>query len=296
MKKLLLSAITASLLLTTAGVAKEQAAKDATVKEVKKIAISNAKEDAGKHQTKLAAEAIESLKFAQSAVVALEHKDAKKATKDLENALGKLEVILVAKDAPKLLPVNNLIKIQEFVGTAKDVDVILKKVKKMLDDGKVQEARALMIPLSSEIDITVVSLPLASYPDALKLAAQYVHDNKLEKAKEVLYIALSTFTEVTEIVPIPLLESADLINAALRIAKEDKERALKHLDVASDALDVAEKLGYVSESTTTYKMLHEKIKEVQKEIKGKNKAEKLFESLMEKLKEFKSKVISLNEK
>jgi len=296
MKKLLLSAITASLLLTTAGVAKEQAAKDATVKEVKKIAISNAKEDARNHQTKLAAEAIESLKFAQQAVVALEHKDAKKATEDLEKALGKLEVILAAKDAPKLLPVNNLIRVQEFVGTAKDVDVILKKVKKMLDDGKVQEARALMIPLSSEIDITVVSLPLASYPDALKLAAQYVHDNKLEKAKEVLYIALSTFTEVTEIVPIPLLESADLINVALRIAKEDKERALKYLDAASDALDVAEKLGYVSESATTYKMLHEKIKEVQKEIKGKNKAEKLFESLTEKLKEFKSKVISFNEK
>ena len=296
MKKLLLSAITASLLLTTAGVAKEQAAKDATVKEVKKIAISNAKEDAGNHQTKLAAEAIESLKFAQQAVVALEHKDAKKATEDLEKALGKLEVILAAKDAPKLLPVNNLIRVQEFVGTAKDVDVILKRVKKMLDDGKVQEARALMIPLASEIDITVVSLPLASYPDALKLAAQYVHDNKLEKAKEVLYIALSTFTEVTEIVPIPLLESADLINAALRIAKEDKERALKYLDAASDALDVAEKLGYVSESATTYKMLHEKIKEVQKEIKGKNKAEKLFESLTEKLKEFKSKVISFSEK
>jgi len=296
MKKLLLSAITASLLLTTAGVAKEQAAKDATVKEVKKIAISNAKEDAGKHQVKLVAEAVESLKFAQQAVVALEHKDAKKATEDLEKALGKLEVILAAKDAPKLLPVNNLIKIQEFVGTAKDVDVILKKVKKMLDDGRVQEARALMIPLASEIDITVVSLPLASYPDALKLAAQYVHDNKLEKAKEVLYIALSTFTEVTEIVPIPLLESADLINAASRIVKEDKERALKYLDAASDALDVAEKLGYVSESATTYKMLHEKIKEVQKEIKGKNKAEKLFESLTEKLKEFKSKVISFNEK
>lgn len=296
MKKLLLSAITASLLLTTAGVAKEQAAKDATVKEVKKIAISNAKEDAGNHQVKLVTEAVESLKFAQQAVVALEHKDAKKATEHLEKALGKLEVILAAKDAPKLLPVNNLIKIQEFVGTAKDVDNTLKKVKKMLNDGRVQEARVLMIPLVSEINITVLSLPLASYPDALKLAAQYVHDNKLEKAKEVLYIALSTFTEVTEIVPIPLLESADLINAASRIAKEDKERALKYLDAASDALNVAEKLGYVSESATTYKMLHEKIKEVQKEIKGKNKAEKLFESLTEKLKEFKSKIISFDEK
>jgi len=292
MKKLLLSAIAASLLVSTSGIAKEQAAKDATVKQVNKIAISNAKEDALNHQTKLVQEAIESLKYAQSAVIDLEHKDAKKATDDLAKAIGKLEVIMAAKDAPTLLPIDNVIRVQEFVGTAADVDAAVKTVKRLLDEGKVQEARALMIPLVSEIDITVVSLPLASYPDALKLAAKYVHEGQLDKAKEVLYIALSTFTEVTQVVPIPLLESADLIAAASRVAKEDKERALKYLDAASDALDVAEKLGYVSESETTYKVLHEKIKEIQKEIKGKNKAEKLFESLTEKLKEFKSKIVS----
>jgi len=292
MKKLLLSAIAASLLVSTSGIAKEQAAKDATVKQVNQIAISNAKEDAKNNQVQLVQEAIESLKYAQSAVIDLEHNDAKKAKEDIEKAIGKLEVIMAAKDAPKLLPINNVIRVQEFVGTAEDVEKTVKTVKSLLDDGKVQEARALMLPLVSEIDITVVSLPLASYPDALKLAAKYVHDGKLDKAKEVLYIALSTFTEVTQIVPIPLLESTDLIAAASRVAKEDKERALKYLDAASDALDVAEKLGYVSESETTYKMLHEKIEEVKKEIKGKNKAEKLFESLAEKLKEFKSKIIS----
>jgi ribonuclease HII len=97
---------------------------------------------------------------------------------------------------------------------------------------------------------------------------------------------------VTEVVPIPLLESTDLIAAASRIAKEDKERAVKYLDAASDALDVAEKLGYVSKSTTTYKVLHEEIEKVQKEIRGKNEAEKLFEELKTKLKEFKEKIFS----
>jgi len=292
MKKLLLSAIAASLLLSTGTVAKEQAAKNATVGEVNKIAIANAKADARDHQAKLVSEAIESLKYAQNAVIALEHKDSKKATESLEKALGKLEVILAAKDAPKLLPIDNIIRVQEFVGTASDVDRAIKAVKELLDEGKVQEARALMIPLVSEIDMTVVNLPLASYPDALKLAAKYIHDGQPDKAKEVLYIALSTFTQVTHIVPIPLLESTDLIAAAQRIAKENKDLALKYLDAASDALDVAQKLGYVSESTTTYKMLHDQIKVVQKEIKGKNKAEKLFEELAAKLKEFKSKIVS----
>ncbi len=292
MKKLLLSTITASLLLGTAGIAKEQAAKNATVKEVNQIAIKNAKEDARGKQPKLVQDAIESLKLAQRAVVAREHKDTKAATEALEKSIGKLEVILAAKEASKLLPIDNVIRVQEFVGSAKDVDLALKNVKSLLDDGKVQEARALMLPLVSEIDITVVSLPLVSYPDALKLAAKYIHDNKPDKAKEVLYIALSTFTEVTQVVPIPLLESTDLIAAASRVAKKDKERAIKYLDGASDALDVAEKLGYVSKSETTYKVLHEEIKKVQKEIRGKNEAEKLFDELKAKLKEFKEKMFS----
>ncbi len=292
MKRLILSAITASLLLGTTGFAKEQATKDATVKQVHQIAINNATEDAKNRQSKLVAEAIDSLKYAQDAYLALHKKDAKKATEDIEKAIGKLEVILAAKDAPKLLPINNMIRVQEFVGTAKDVEIAVDHVKDLLDDGKVQQARALMLPLISEIDITVISLPLASYPDALKLAAKYIHDRKLDKAKEVLHIALSTFTEVTEIVPIPLFESTDLIAAASRVAKEDKEKALNYLNAASDALDVAEKLGYVSKSTTSYKVLHEEIKNVQKEIKGKNKAAKLFESLTVKLKDFKAKVFS----
>jgi len=292
MKKLLLSAITASLLLGTTAVAKEEAAKDATVKQVNTIAVNNAKEDAKSTEVKLAAEAIDSLKHAKDAFLALKQKDAKKATEELEKAIGKLEVILAAKDAPEFLPIDNVIRVQEFVGTAKDVDMAVKTAKDLLDDGKVQQARAILLPLTSEIDVTVVSLPLASYPDALKLAAKYVHDDQLDKAKEVLYIALSTFTEVTQVVPIPLFESADLIAAASRVAKENKTQALKYLDAASDALDVAEKLGYVSRSTTTYKVLHEEIEKVQKEIKGKNEAEKLFDSLKEKVKDFKAKVFS----
>jgi len=292
MKKLLLSAITASLLLGTTAIAKEEAAKDATVKQVNTIAVNNAKEDAKNTQVKLAEEAVDSLKYAQNAYLALQKKDAKKATEDLAKAIGKLEVILAAKDAPKFLPIDNVIRVHEFVGTAKDVDLAVKTAKDLLDDGKVQQAREILLPLTSEIDITVVSLPLASYPDALKLAAKYVHDEQLDKAKEVLGIALSTFTEVTQIVPIPLFESADLIAAASKVAKENKTQALHYLDAASDALDVAEKLGYVSKSTTTYKVLHEEIEKVQKEIKGKNEAAKLFDSLKAKLKDFKEKVFS----
>ena len=291
MKKILLSTLVASLLMTGVN-AKETAAKDATVKQVNTIAVNNAKSEAKSNQASLVKEAIHSLKEAHDALVALEKKDAKLATSKLESALGKLEVILAAKDAPKLLPIDNVMIVNEFVGTSKEIETILNQVKVLLNKNKIQEARALMLPLQSEIDITVVSLPLVTYPDALKLAAKYVHSNELDKAHEVLVTALSTFTRVTEIVPIPLLKATDLIVASSVIAKEDKTRAIAYLDAASESLNVAEKLGYVSKSTTTYKALHEQIDTVKKEIEGPNKAEKIFAKLKESLKEFKEKVFS----
>ncbi|SFV65261.1 hypothetical protein MNB_SV-3-97 [hydrothermal vent metagenome] len=291
MKKIILSTLVASLLITGVN-AKETAPKDATVKEVNKIALNNAKSDAKSHQKDLVKEAVNSLKDAHDAFVALDKKDEALATKKLESALGKLEVILASEKVPSLLPIDSIVKVYEYLGTSKDIESTLAAVSTLLSKNKVQEARELMLPMQSEIDITTISLPLASYPDALKLAAKYVHSHEIDKAKEVLGIALSTFTSVTEVIPIPLLKATDLIAASSAIAKEDKTRALAYLDAASESLKVAHDLGYVSKSTTTYKVLQEQIEAVQKEIKGPNKAEKLFETLKASLKEFKEKVFS----
>ncbi len=292
MKKILLSTLLASCLLGT-GLYAAATHTATNVQEVNDLAIKNGKRDALATQEKLIAEAITSLKFTQEALNNLNKKDAKAAQKSVEKALGKLEVILSAKDAPKLLPVDNLISVHEYIGTKDSIKNTLKTVKKLLKDNKVQVARELLNTLQSEIDVTVVSLPLITYPDALKLAAKYIHDNELEKAKKVLEIALSTFDKTTQIIPLPLLKATDLIAAASELSsKGKKEDALTYLGYANDELDVAEALGYVSSSDHTYKALHEVIEKVEKEIKGKNKAQKLFDELKAKLKDFKEKIFS----
>ncbi len=290
MKKLLLSTVLASLLATTGLYANSEMK---TVKEVNKGAVTNGTQNALANQKRLIQEAIDSLKYTQNALVALTQSNQKDATKEIEKALGKLEVILSAKDAPKFLPVDSTVTMVEFVGTKDDVKKGLSSVKDLLDDNKVQAARILLNSLQSEIDVTVVSLPLVTYPDALKLAAKYIHDNKLEKAKSVLEVALSTFDKTTTVIPLPLLKATDLINVSASLSKNGKkEQALKYLDAAEEQLDTAEALGYVSHSSNTYKSIHEMINHVRKEIKGKNKAEKLFDTLKEKLKDFKEKVFS----
>jgi tetratricopeptide (TPR) repeat protein len=298
MKRKVVSAIVASLLLVGNVYAKDEGETlklDTTksVKEVNQNAVKEGKERAISSQVKLIEEAVTSLKLTHEALDSLEKKDSKKAQEKIEKALGKLEVILSAKDAPKVLPIDNIISLYEYVGTKESVEKSLESVKELLKDGKVQVARELLSTLRSEIDVTVISLPLATYPDALKLAAQYLHDGEIEKAKGILGIALSTFDRVTQVVPIPLIKAIDLVAVSEALAKKgEKKRALEYLQSAQDELDVAKVLGYVSHSDHSYKSLRESIKAVKKEIEGKNKAEKLFDTLKEKLKDFKQKVFS----
>jgi hypothetical protein len=293
MKKTVLSTLVASLLLTS--VATADTHKNLSSKEVSAQATKTATTDAKSHQVKLVKEALKSLELSAKAVDDLNKNKTDEAKKDIELALGKLEAILATEHTPKLLPIESQMVVKNFIGTADDVTQALAEVRTLLNLNKVQEAGELLSSLQSEIDVTVVSLPLASYPDALKLASKYLIDGKPAKAKAVLQVALSTFAQDEQIIPIPLINSMELVAIASDIAKEDKTQALKHLALASDDLNKAEALGYVSKSTTTYKVLHELIKKTEKEVKGPNKAEKLFKELGEKLKEFKEKILSTKE-
>jgi tetratricopeptide (TPR) repeat protein len=280
MKKILGSILVASLLFTNSyATSSKTISKDA-------IKIEKHNQDA-KSQANIVKEAVEAVLLTQNVLVDIAHKDKNKAIKEIEKAIGKLEVVLAKKDAPMMLPIDYNMSAYEFTADVATIKVGLKAVKDLLDDGKVQEARALLNTFQSEIDITTVSLPLASYPKALKLAASYLHDNKMDEAKDVLEMALNTLVQTKVIIPIPLVTAEALVNDARKIAKKDKEQALKHLEMAKAELKKAELLGYTSKGDVTYKMLNEAIEKVEKEIKGKNKAEKLFEELLNKLSIFK---------
>ena len=290
MKKVLLSTLVSSLLLTNLALADSN--KTLTSKEVCDSATKVETTKAKNSQVKLVQEALSSLELTHKALLNLDEKKSDEAKKNIELALGKLDSILALKESPKLLPIENQMVVKNFVGTADDVEKVLNTVKKLLSEGKVQEAGELLITLQSEIDVTVVSLPLVSYPDALKLANKYLLENKSEEAKKVLALALNSFAQEHYVVPIPLVNTVELVKVASTVAKENKDLALKYLTSAHEELKKAEKLGYISSSTTTYKALHKLIDGVEKEVKGPNKAEKLFKELGESLKEFKSKIFS----
>ena len=288
-KKILGSILAASLLFSTAYAANS--------KTISKDAIKVAKHDAKSNsQSHIVKEAVDAVMLTQQVLIDIAHKNKKTAIKDIEKAIGKLEVILAKKDAPLMLPIDASITATEFTADSSTIKSGLKEVMKLLRDHKVQEARELLNTFQSEIDITTVNLPLASYPKALKLAASYLHENKMKEAKDVLEMALNTLVTTKVVIPIPLVTAEALIHDAQKIAKKDKKQALKHLELAKEELKKAELLGYTSQSDVTYKTLERAINKVEKEIKGKNKAEKLFEDLLNKLKSFKEKATKTSSK
>ncbi|NPA66299.1 MAG: YfdX family protein [Epsilonproteobacteria bacterium] len=280
MKKILSSVLVASLLVTSGFATNSKTISSDALKVAKKDAKSTS-------QMSVVQEAVEAVILTQKVLVDIAHNDKENAKKDIEKAIGKLEVVLAKKDAPVMLPIDYSVNAVEFQADVSTIKKTIDAVKDLLDDGKVQAARALLNTLQSEIDISTVNLPLASYPQALKLAASYLHDNKLKEAQDVLEMALSTLVHTTVVIPIPLITAEALIADAQKIAKKDKEQALKHLELAKKELKKAELLGYTSSSDVTYKILDDAIEKVEKEIKGKNKAEKLFEELINKFKSFK---------
>ena len=295
MKKLLLSSLVAISLLGGEAIALEA---NATTKAVSKSAIVDGTKAANsqKDAVKIIKEAVESVKLVGDVLVSLSNNKKDEAIKQLEKAIGKIEVVLSNPKAPALLPIDSRVVVQKFIGTAYDVENAVITSSALLAKHRVQDARKIVSGLVDEIDFATVNIPLASYPVALKEAAKYLHNNDVEKAKAILTQALNTFVNITTVTPIGIIEAQSLIAAASNIAKTDKKLALSHLAQAKEALKRSEALGYTSRSDTTYKMLNEAISKIEKEVRGKNKAEKLFEDLIAKLKEFKEKALTTNKK
>ncbi len=135
MKKGLISIFVSSLLFSSLSIADENVT--LTSKQVTENATKEATADAKSHQAKLVEEAIASLKLSSKALVELNHNKIDEAKKSVELALGKLETILSAENAPKLLPVDNRMVVKNFAGSADDVEKMIGVVKELLDKGKV---------------------------------------------------------------------------------------------------------------------------------------------------------------
>jgi tetratricopeptide (TPR) repeat protein len=285
MKRFFSSIVVAGLLATSS------LAADAKTENVKHTAVIKAENKA--QNTELIKEAVRALKYTQDAYIYLNGNKKDKAVESLKKAIGELTVVLNSPNAPYLLPVDVSIEAVEYLGTIKNISKQITAAKVALSKNNLPLTRQILDNLKSEIDITAINIPLATYPQAIQLAIKYINENKIKEAKDVIAMALNTLVTTQTILPIPLIKANELVIQASKIAHKDKKQTLKYLEEAKKQLKIAELLGYTSKSDTTYKMLKDAIDNIEDKLNANKNTVGLFEELKTKLKEFKEKAVSI---
>ena len=285
MKRILTSVALAGLIATSSF------AMDTKTAQVSKNAVIKAEKKA-QQNNQLVKEAINAIRNTQDALIYLNEKDKKNAINSLKKAIDNLTVALNTQNHPYLLPIDINFEAYQFNGNIKTISSLVKKAKVFVMKNKLPAAREVLNTLRDEIVIKTINLPLVTYPADLKLSIKYINKNKIQEAKEVLSMALSTLVEIKTIIPIPLVKAQNLIIQASKIVKKDPKEAIKYLDEAKRQLKLGKVLGYTSTSSTTYKILKEKINHLENKIKSKHNTYNLFEELIQKIKDFEHKAVT----
>ena len=216
-----------------------------------------------------------------NAIKALQNKNSKVAKKNLQEATKYFDKALKVDPTLGLIPIEESVVAYQYNGSPKNIKEAIKIAKNMLAKNNLQFARDILAPLKDEIDITTHYIPMDIYPNTTKIAAKLLAKGKNKKALMELKLGLSTIVGDQVTMPIPLLVSQDLVTYASKMDKTKKKEATKLLTRADVELSKALLLGYTTKHSSEYKSLKKKITAIQKEIKGKNKVEKLYQDIKE---------------
>lgn len=239
---------------------------------------------AAKRKT-LVAEAVSALQETQAALDLLAGNDTRGAVEALARATGKLDIVLAADPQLALAPVDVGIAIHDVVTTPDAVNGLRTRAEAALDDGRLQDARHLIADLASEHVISVTSLPLATYPAAIKQAAALLHGDKPGEAVAVLETALSTLIVEETVIPLPLARAEALLARAQPLSEKphrsaEEQGALQSLLAdARTQLDLARALGYATKRDLD--ALYDALKAIEDKADAKESGKGLFDRLGE---------------
>lgn len=239
-------------------------------------------------------EAKGSLAGTQQALLALEKNDAKTARSILQDVLTKLDILLTEHPAAGLVTADIEADIYDFDGDSKTLEKRIKEADDLLDGGKLQSARQLLAELASEMRITTVNIPLATYPTAIKDAIAKIDADKKDEAAQALNDVLNTLVEETEIIPLPILRAEALLTKASELEhKEDMSKEsvrteiLKYADAAKEKLKIAQLLGYGSKED--YQPLYTVIDDIKNVVHTK-KSEATWDKIKKSFGDLKNKI------
>lgn len=225
-------------------------------------------QQAEEKRKKITAEAVAAVVETEKALKLLGEKKTDEALASLERATGKLELILQRDPNLSFAPISVDVVTYDLMADLDTIKAVIKEAANYLEDGEIQKVRPLIANLASEIIFRTTSIPLATYPDAIKAIAPLIDAGKIDEAKVALQVALNTLIITEEAIPLPVIRAENLLMNAEALA-ENNERTEKDdetlkdlLDEAKNQLMMAEILGYGNKKA--FKPMYEQIKEIKK--------------------------------
>ncbi len=233
---------------------------------------SHAQETASQERSHIIDEAIDALRKTNLALKALAQGKSEKAIDYLSLAIGKLETAIALNPGLSLAPVDVQIITVDNYGDVKAVEKAVANARRLLDDGKVQAARGLLQDMASEIVTHVTSLPLATYPDAIRSSIPLINNGNTKEAKHILEAALSTLVVVDHVTPLPVLRAQVMLAEASKLAQkgnrsqQENEHLSDLLHKSKEQVELARVLGYGDKDA--YKDFNDRIEQLEKVTSG----------------------------
>ncbi len=240
----------------------------------------------------LVEEAISAIAQTRQALEAIANQDKEEALKQLESAIGKLEVLLARDPELVEVPISVDARQVELITDLEGVKKLKKAVKEAIKEDQYQAARQLLEGMASEAVITITKIPLGAYPDAMRLAVSFLDKDNFEMAALTIGEALKALVVKEIIVPLPILRAEVLLQQAqsLLTHKEQKATILTLLENAQYQLILAEEMGY-GRRDKEFVTLAKAIKEIRRGINEGQDVIQPMDTLLNTLRKFKDRII-----
>lgn len=229
-------------------------------------------ENVNQKRKKIIKEAVNAIEETKKALTALEHDKKQDALNALERAVGEIEVVLSREPNLAFVAIDTRVSIHDLYASLEDVKRAKNQVEDFLENNEIQNARRVLRDLASEAVVSVISIPLATYPQAIKDVVPLIDAGKVKEAKTALQIALNSLVVTDYIIPLPFIRAEENLIAAESLA-EKKDRTEKDntslallLENTRFQLNMAKVLGYGDKEK--YELMHKQLDEIATKTEG----------------------------
>lgn len=243
------------------------------------------KKQLSEKQKKIIDEAVAAIDETKKALLALENAKKQEASESLEEALGELETVLARDPDMAFATIDTKITIHDLDATLSDIEQARKQTIELLEKKEIQKAKDILNELESEVVFSVISIPLATYPEVIKDVILLIDAGRLENAKTTLRSALNSLTIANYIFPLPIVRADDNLEKAQALTKQvnrtkaENETLIRLVSEARLQLEIAEALGYGDQDD--FKVLYKQIDELEERIGGNIPGIGLLEEIQE---------------